>query len=137
MIDDLEQIIVGLFYPPKQIRAEFIHDFQTCKEKIFQWNQQILKTVNQETAKISIIENLKEDEVLIAIKFLPSINREKQTDFYGKRGINLQVRVALSLNDRSRISRDCHVHLFNSVPQGWFAVASILENLLVCIKTQN
>ena len=64
------------------------------------------------------------------MKFLPWKDREKQTDFYGKRGINWHVSVVLSLDDRSQISTDCHVHLFNSVPQGWFAVASILENLL-------
>ena len=141
VIDDLEQIIVDGLYSTEEIRAEFIHDFQTCKEKIFQWKQHILRTVNQEAAKTSILENLKEDEVLIvmdwAMKFLPWIDREKQTDFYGKKGINWHVSVALSLDDRSQKSTDCHVHLFNSVPQGWFAVASILENLLVCIKMQN
>lgn len=70
------------------MRSEFIHDFQNYKERIFLWKQHILRTVNQEAAKTFILENLKEDEVLIvmdwAMKFLPSIDREKQTDFYGK-----------------------------------------------------
>lgn len=65
-----------------------------------------------------------------AMKFLPSIDREKQTDFYGKKGINWHVSVVLSQNDRAEISTDCYAHLFDSIPQGWFAVASILENLL-------
>ncbi|XP_056015081.1 uncharacterized protein LOC130052907 [Ostrea edulis] len=72
-----------------------------------------------------------------AMKFLPWIDREKQTDFYGKKCINWHVSVVLSRNERSQISTDCYVHLFNSIPQGWFAVASILENVLHCIKIQN
>lgn len=43
----------------------------------------------------------------------------------------------MSQNDRAEISTDCYAHLFDSIPRGWFAVASILENLLGCIKTQN
>ena len=79
MIDDLEQFIVDGLYPTEEIRAEFIHDFQRCKENIFQWKQHIMRTVHQEAAKTSIIEKLKEDGVLIEMdwetKYLPLIDR--------------------------------------------------------------
>ena len=43
----------------------------------------------------------------------------------------------LSQSDNDRISTDSYAHLFDSVPQGWFAVASIIESLLHNIKINN
>ncbi|XP_062571122.1 uncharacterized protein LOC134233147 [Saccostrea cucullata] len=140
VLDDLEQIIIDGFFPTSDIKGEFIHDFQKCKEKIIQWKQHVLRNVCQEEAKQNILQTLERHEVLItmdwAMKYLPWIDREKQTDFFGKKGINWHISVAIS-KEKDHLKKDCFVHLLDSAPQTWFSVASILEHLLFTVKDQN
>ncbi|VDI36911.1 Hypothetical predicted protein, partial [Mytilus galloprovincialis] len=141
VIDDLEQIVIDGTFPSEEMKTEYLHDFQSCKEKVFQWKQHVLRTVSQEQAKHLVLENLLPNEIFIvmdwAMKFLPWFDREKQTDFYGKKGINWHVSVVLSRGIDMKINTDCYVHLFDSIPQGWYAVASIIESLLNCIKSKD
>ena len=87
VIDDLEQIVIDGVYPSEEMKTEYLHDFQNCKEKVLQWKQHILRTVSQEQAKHLLLENLHPNEIFIvmdwAMKFLSWFDREKQTDFYG------------------------------------------------------
>ena len=89
VLDEFEQIIIDASYPTEEIRTDYLHDFQNCRDKIWQWKQHILRTVNQGYAKEDILKNLKEDEVFIvmdwAMKFMPWIDREKQISLV-KRG---------------------------------------------------
>lgn len=81
-----------------------------------------MRTVNQEAAKTSLLENLKEYDVVIVIdlatKCLPWIDREKQTDFLEKKVINWHVSVVLSQNYRAEINTDCYAHLLDNIPPG-------------------
>lgn len=64
-----------------------------------------------------------------ALKFLPCFGRERQTDFYGKKGIKWHVSVVLSRDIDTKINTDYYVHLFNSISHGWYGVVSIFESL--------
>ena len=138
VMEDMEQITADGQYPSCEVKSEVVHDFQRSRTKVMEWKCHVLRTVNQETAKKDILSNMGSEEVLIvmdwAMKFIPWFDREKQSDYYGKKGINWNVSIAI-FGSSSPVTQ-CYVHLLNSVPQGWFAVASILEHLLHTIKEQ-
>lgn len=62
--------------------------------------------------------------------------REKQADWFAKRGFNWHVISVITRRDES-VEETCYVHLVNSCRQDWFAVLSILENLLSTIEQGN
>ncbi|XP_062579728.1 uncharacterized protein LOC134241721 [Saccostrea cucullata] len=140
-MDDLEQLIIDGKYPSAEIKTEFMHDFMNCRGKVIQWKQHILRTVNQKNAKHYVLQNLDSTSVLIvldwAMKFLPWYDRERQTDYYGKKGINWHISVVLMRSDNDQYFSECYAHLFNSFPQGWYTVASIIEHLFSEIKSRH
>ena len=91
-LDEMEDVIESGQFPSNEVKAEILHDFEKSRERALQWKQHILRTVNQEMAKKEILSSLAQDEVLIvldwAMKFLPWFDREKQSDYCGKKGIN-------------------------------------------------
>ena len=65
------------------------------------------------------------------MKFLQLRHREKQSDWYGKKGISWHVSSVITKNDKTaKIEVSTYTHLIDSCSQDWYAVASILENLL-------
>ena len=71
------------------------------------------------------------------MKFEQTRFREKQSDWYGKRGLSWHVSSVISKGSSSDTVVGLHnyAHLFNSCTQDWFAVASVIENLLLTIKS--
>lgn len=64
--------------------------------------------------------------------------RERQCDWYGKRGLSWHIFTVISFNAKSRcLQLRSYAHLFDLCQQDWFAVCSILENLLKAIKAEN
>jgi len=108
--------------------------------KIFEWKAHVLRAQNQDQVKRQILNSLEEDEAFIvvdwAMKFTAMKFREKQAEWFAKRGINWHVSSVITRRDES-LEVTCYVHLVNSCRQDWFAVLSILENLLSTIKQGN
>ncbi len=79
----------------QDIKEELIHDYEEAKDRINKWKAHILRSINQEKAKQQILENMDETSVLIvidwAMKFQQIRFREKQSDWYGKRGLSWHV----------------------------------------------
>lgn len=99
-----------------------------------------MRAQNQEQNKQKVLRSLQEDEVLVvvdwAMKFIPMKFREKQSEWYGKRGINWHISSVI-IRQAERLKITSYAHLFNSCSQDWFSVLSILENLLSIIKGSN
>jgi len=71
-----------------------------------------------------------------AMKFLHMKYREKQSDWFTKRGISWHVSTVIFKQDASRdVEVQTYVHLFDYCQQDWFAVCSIFEILLKNILT--
>lgn len=72
-----------------------MHDFGKCREKIFKRKCHILRYCNQKIAKQNVLEILDENSALIvidwAMKFTQHRFREKQSEWYAKRGISWHV----------------------------------------------
>jgi hypothetical protein len=68
-------------------------------QQIFQWKSHIIRSVNQDKFRTTSLQNLQQHQAYIvldwAMKFLPMKYREKQTDWFGQRGINWHVTVCV------------------------------------------
>ena len=116
------------------------HEAKGAASKVFEWKAHVLRSQNQDQAKQQVLSALKEDEVFVvvdwAMKFTAMKFREKQAEWFAKRGINWHVSSVIMRREEG-LEVTCYVHLLNNCRQDWFAVLSILENLLSTVKTSN
>ena len=79
-------------------REDLLYDCQASKNRILKWKAHILRGINQEKAKQSVIERLDDSSVLIimdwAMKFIQTRFREKQSEWYSKRGLSWHMSAA-------------------------------------------
>ena len=63
---------------------------------------------------------------------------EKQSDWYGKRGLSWHISTVITSDpDKAgSLELQSYAHLFDTCHQDWFAVSPIIENTLAAIKTQ-
>ena len=125
----------------KEQHDNLLYDFGKSVNFINKWKCHILRCENQENAKQSFIQNLTEDSVFIvmdwAMKFLQRRFREKQCDWYAKRGMNWHISCAITSDGKWNFFVSFYNHLFNSCSQDWFSVLSILESLLITVRSSN
>jgi hypothetical protein len=129
------------FYSKDQ-QGDLLYDVEKATESIFQWKAHIIRTVNQGCAKQDILTKLDSSSCLIvmdwAMKFLQLRFREKQTDWYGKRGLSWHISSVVSSNETSgTLDVTSYAHLINRCTQDWYAVTSIMEDLLAHLKKNN
>lgn len=143
-LDKIEKAIKSedcKFYSTEQ-QEDILYDFERATKAISQWKAHILRSANQERAKQEILENLDPNSNLVvmdwAMKFLQIRYREKQSDWYGKRGMSWHVSSVISRDELTgKLQVTSFAHLFNQCTQDWFAVASIIEHLLTYLKAKN
>ena len=135
--DQIESSLVNLY--SEEQKEDLKHDFRQAQEMIFQWKSHIIRAENQDRAKQNMLSSLQSNSVLIvmdwAMKFLQLKYREKQSEWFGKRGINWHVSCVITRNaagDGLEIAS--YVHLFDSCAQDWYTVCAMLEHLLKIIK---
>jgi len=104
------------------------------------WKSHQLRSVQQDKARVDIIDNLKVDEVFItqdwAMKFLPQKYRETQADWFSK-GISWHISVALCKTSSGKVIQHTFVHIIGKCSQDSSAVASTMEYTLRTIKEEN
>jgi len=124
----------------KEKEEDLQYDANAATKNIFDWKAHVLRAQNQEESKHVILKSLGEEEVLIivdwAMKFTAMKFREKQAEWYGKKGMNWHISSSI-LKEGQKMQITSHAHLFNNCRQDWYAVLSILESLLVIIKTSH
>ena len=123
-------------------RADFLHDFNEAKNLILLWKAHILRGVNQELGKQHAIDNLDESSSLIvmdwAMKFVQMKYREKQSEWFGKRGMSWHVTSAITKDaSTNEVVVKSFIHLFDNCSQDWFSVLSIIEDTLKTMKSDN
>ena len=70
-----------------------------------------------------------------AMKFLQMKYLEKQSEWFGKRGINWHVSCGISRNAADdSLQIQSYVHLFDSCAQDWNTVCALLEHLLKIVN---
>lgn len=123
-------------------RDDVLYDLGMAKRSILDWKAHILRSCNQEKAKQDILQTLNTTEAIIvmdwAMKFQQIKFREKQSDWFGKRGLSWHISSVVFREEKHQeIEVQSYAHLFDSSNQDWYAVASIVEDLLVKLKTSN
>ena len=114
------------YYSGEQ-KEDFKHDLAQAREMIFQWKSHILRAENQERAKQDVLKSLQDNSVMVvmdwAMKFLQKKYREKQSKWFGKRGINWHVSCVILKNTADdSLQVQAYVHLFDSCAQDWYTV---------------
>ena len=119
----------------KEFQDDLLYDFEQAKAAILEWKSHVLRSINQDRAKHDVIRNLNSGSVLVvmdwAMKFLQMKYREKQSDWFGKRGLSWNVSTVISKHDEDdTVEVETYGHIFDWCQQDWFAVCSIFENLI-------
>lgn len=108
------------------------------RNSFFLWKAHILRSENQEEGKQTTLTSLEDDSIVIvmdwAMKFVQMRHREKQSEWFAKRGMSWHVSSVLSKNLEGSIEVSYFAHLFNSCSQDWFSVTSIVEQLLTSVR---
>ena len=123
----------------KEQHDDLLYDFGKSVNFINEWKCHILQFESQEIAKQSFIQKLTEYSVFIVMdwtmKFL-------QSDFVKSSAIGmLRGEWTITLAVLSRVMErgiffvSFYNHLFNSCSQDWFSVLSILESLLITVRS--
>lgn len=124
----------------KERQEDMLYDLKQAAKDIFDWKSHIMRSANQEDGKQDVLQHLDENSVLVvmdwAMKFLPRKYREKQCEWFGKRGLSWHVSSVISKHDDT-FSVQSFVHIIDNSIQDWFSVASILQNLLQTVKVKN
>ena len=105
---------------------------------ILAWNAHILPSENQECGKQAVLETLDDSSILVvidwAMKFLQMRYREKQSNWFGKRGLSWYVSSVIYRDKSATYTIKSYVHHFDSCTQDWYTVVSILEDLFKTLK---
>ncbi|CAB4013654.1 Hypothetical predicted protein [Paramuricea clavata] len=79
----------------KEQQADLLYDYSNARVQVEQWKAHILTSQNQDKAKHDVVDGLENNSVFIlcdwAMKFLTVKYREKQIDWFGKRGLNWHI----------------------------------------------
>ena len=127
------------FYSQDQLEDTF-YDANQAKKMVLQWKAHILRVENQDRGKTSAVNSLQQDTVFIvldwAMKFTQLKYREKQSEWFGKQGMNWHVSCVLSkpTDSTGKLEVKSYVHLFNSCAQESPTVYAIIIHLLKKVK---
>ena len=97
-----------LFSYPKQ-EDEERYDFDVARERIHRLKAHLLRAVNQDQAKIDILEQLIPMQGLVsvdlAMKYLPCKFREAQQNWFGEKSVSWHVTavVTKAINDEFQV----------------------------------
>ncbi|KAK3732370.1 hypothetical protein QZH41_005701 [Actinostola sp. cb2023] len=130
------------FYSEEQ-KEDLNHDFNCARSNILDWKSHVLRASNQERAKQDFLHDMKAgEEALVVMDWAMKFNqlkfREKQSEWFGKRGLSWHISsVIMKSKETKEIEVRSFAHLFDSCTQDWYAVVSIVEDLLVKMKLEN
>lgn len=82
-------------------------------EKVNEWQAHVLRTNNQDECRLKLLDELDQHQLLIvmdwAVKCLPPLYREKQSDFFGQKGMSCHFSVAIFRAEDESLK----VHIFS------------------------
>lgn len=124
----------------KDHQEDILYDFVKAKQSILDWKAHILRSCNQEKEKQDFLQNLTTSEAIVvmdwAMKFQQMKFREKQSEWFGKRGLSWHISRIIFKDEKSKeVEMQSYAHLFDSCTRDWYTVASILEDLLFKFKS--
>ncbi|KAK3745612.1 hypothetical protein QZH41_003630 [Actinostola sp. cb2023] len=136
---EIESCINRCHIPSDDDRDEARYIIQSSKLAIQSWQCHILRSFNQDQARLDILGILDHETVLIvndwAMKFLPQRYRESQSDWFGKRGISWHISVAYRRSNEL-LQWQGFIHVIQSCSQDSRSVIKIMQDVLCTIKDE-
>lgn len=121
-------------------RDDLIYTLQQASQAIESWKAHQLRSIQQDKARTSLLENLETSSVLItqdwAMKFLPQKYRETQADWFGKRGISWHISV-VARKIADKLQHQAFVHIVENCSQDSNVVVSIIQHTLQQLKKEH
>ena len=97
----------------------------------------LLRSVNQDQARLDILDKLDDTSVLVildwAMKFIPRRYRERQADWFGKRGISWHISVAMRKID-GKLQNLTLVHVFDKSNQDSLYIIAVIDDVIFQLK---
>ncbi len=118
-------------------KNELRFQVEQAKKSIDAWKSHLLRSINQDEARVDILNSLDNTSVLVvldwAMKFIPRKYRESQTDWFGKRGISWHVSVVTrKVDDKPQMLT--LVHTFQKSNQDSFYVLAVIDDVIHQLK---
>ena len=133
-------LVKGRPYASDDDRDEALYVFLTAQRAIHIWKCHKLRSVQQDKARLDVIDLLDDETVLIvndwAMKFLPQMYRESQTNWFGKRGISWHISVVYR-RVLGELESQGFIHIIQSCSQDSSAVITIMQHVLHTLSTEN
>lgn len=121
-------------------RDDLMYTLQQASQAIESWKAHQLRSIQQDKARTSLLENLETSSVLItqdwATKFLPQKYRETQADWFGKRGISWHISI-VGHKIADKLQHQVFVHIVENCSQGSNVVVSIIRHTLQQLKKEH
>lgn len=115
------------------------YTYHLAVQEIQAWKSHQLRSVRQDAARTSVLEDLDDSSVHItqdwAMKFLPQKYRETQSDWFGKRGISWHISV-VARKKRGKLQTQAFVHIIENCNQDGYVVVLIIEHILRTLKNE-
>ena len=109
------------------------------KKNIEAWKAHILRSINQDEARLNSLNTLDDNSVLVvldwAMKFIPRKYRESQADWFGKRGLSWHISVAMRKPLGKPVQTLTLVHVFQKSNQDSLYVLAIVDDVIQKLKS--
>ena len=124
------------------IEEDVLYDFDRAQSDILLWKAHIVRSINPGEAKQDALKPEDPQSAILimdwAMKFLQIKFLEKESQWFGKRGLSWRISTLLTKNvDSGKIELKSYANIFDSCQQDWYAVCSIIENTLEVVKKEH
>ena len=123
---------------PCDVKQEMKFVLTQAKKNSEAWKAHIIRSVNQDAARLDILNALDDTSVLVvldwAMKFIPRKYRESQADWFGKRGISWHVRIAIRKHAGKTLQHLTLVQVFQRSSQDSLYVLAINDDVIKKLK---
>lgn len=137
---DIEKLLSEATYPNDEDRDEALYLCHTAQRAIQAWKCHQLRSVRQDQGRLDVLDLLDDDTVFIvndwAMKFLPQMYRESQTDWFGKRGISWHISVVYC-RILGELQSQRFIHIVQSCSQDSSAVITIMQHVLRTLNAEH
>ncbi|XP_071136891.1 uncharacterized protein [Mytilus edulis] len=123
---------------PPDLLSDIYGDIESACERITDWKRHIVRTINQDKGRSDLLKSLSSEQAVIvmdwAMTFLPMSFREKQSDWFGQKGVNWHVSVCIYKSENEELKHRTFAHCVEATKQDWYTVSALLEHTLQTIK---
>jgi hypothetical protein len=139
-IKGIEELTRETSFPSNDDLDEALYIHNIAERAIQSWKCHQLRTVRQDQARHDIFDTVDNSTVLIindwAMKFIPHMYRESQSNWFGKRGISWHISVVYR-REQGELQWQAFIHIVQSCSQDSPAVVVIMKHVLETLKNEH